>query len=211
MFVDLFTIGLLFFQLVFNFFHLLLLYDVGLVQFSDLFLFFVDGLDLLLGFLGQLLEFFLHATYFVGRLTVFIVLECFFLSFPNFFKGLFFFFECLELSLEMLELIFLLYYFIDVIFAIEIPSKFGNFSLILLDSYLLFFQFLLELHDTFILFTLPCILFLLLPLALLLNNLIHFGGKFLELPLELDMLLNKFSLPSLRDIYALFSAMGKLK
>lgn len=44
------------------------------MQLPDLLLFLVYGLDLLLGLLGQLFEFFLHSADFVGGLAILVVL-----------------------------------------------------------------------------------------------------------------------------------------
>lgn len=56
------------------------------MQFADLLLLLVDGLHLLLGLLGELFEFFLHACDLVGSLTVFIVLEGLLLGLPDLFE-----------------------------------------------------------------------------------------------------------------------------
>lgn len=209
LFVDFLAVGLLLLEFVLDLLHLLLLYDVGLVQLADLLLFFVYGLHLLLRLLGQLLQLLLHPADLVGSLTVFVVLQCLLLRLPDFLQRLFLLLESLELSLEVLQFVLLLYYFIDVVFAIEIPPEFGDFCLVLLDAYFLLFEFLLELHHAFVLLTLPRRLLLLLPLPFLLYYFVHLGGQLLQLPLQLYVLLDQLSLPGLNTNYALFSAMSE--
>lgn len=91
------------------------------MQLSNLLLFLVYGLDLLLGLLGQLFELLFHSADFVGCLAIFIVLQGFLLCFPDLFKRVFFFLKGFELSLKVFQLIFLFDDLIDIVFAVEIP------------------------------------------------------------------------------------------
>lgn len=79
-----FSIRLLLLQLVLDLFHFFLLDDIGFMQFSNLLLFFVDCLYLLLGLLRQLLQLFLHTADLIGSLLVLIVFECLLLCLANF-------------------------------------------------------------------------------------------------------------------------------
>jgi hypothetical protein len=116
--VDFLSVGLLLLELVLDLLHLLLLDDVGLVQLPDLLLLFVDGLDLLLGLLGELLELLLHPADLVRCFLVFIILKRLLLGLPDLFQRLLLLLQRLQLPLQMLELVFLLDYLIDVVFAI---------------------------------------------------------------------------------------------
>lgn len=93
----------------------------------------------------------------------------------------------------MLEFVLFLNYFIDIVFAVEISSKFGDLSFIFLDPQLLIFQFFFQFNNSLILFNLSSGLFLLLTLLLFLGDFIHLSSKFFELPFEFDMLFDKFS------------------
>jgi len=146
------------------------------MQLSDLLLFIVDSFDLLLGLLSELLELFFHSGNFIGCLSVFVILECLFLSLPDFLQRLFFFLQSFELSLEMFEFILFLNNLIDVILAVQISSEFGDLCLVPLDLQLLIFKFFLQLDNAFVFFDLVGGLFFFLALLLLLSDLVHFGS-----------------------------------
>lgn len=195
LFVDFLSVWLLFFQFIFNFLHLFLLYYVSLVQLADLLLFLVYRLNLFLRFLGQLLQLFLHSTYLICCFFVFVIFQSLFLSFSYFLQRLFLLLQCLELSFEVFQLVFLLNDLIDIILAVQISSQFGDLRLVFLDAQLLFLKLFFKLNHPFVLLALPRSLFLLFPFFLLLHNFVHFCGQLLQLPLQLHMLLNELCLP----------------
>ena len=82
-----------FFELGFNLLDFGLLHNVCLMKFSDLFLFLVDGFDLLFGLLSQLFQLFFHPLDFLNCLFVFIVLDGFVLGLPDFLQWFFLFFQ----------------------------------------------------------------------------------------------------------------------
>lgn len=192
--VDFLVVGFFLLEFGLNLANLLLLDDVLLVQFPDLFFLVVDGLDLLLGLLGQLLELLLHPRYFIGSLPVLVALEGLLLGLPDLLQGLLLLFEGLQLPFEVLELVFLFDDFVYVVLAVEVAPEFVDLCLVLLDADLLVLEFLLELNDAFVLLHLGGHLLLLFAFPLLLRDFVHLGGEFLELGLELDVLLDQFVL-----------------
>jgi hypothetical protein len=166
----------------------------------------IDGLDLLLCFLSELLEFLFHTAYFVSGLTVLVVFEGLLLRFPDLLEGLLLLLKGLELALQVLELVFLLNDLIDVVLAVQISAQFADFCLVLLNSEFLVLEFLFEFDDALVLLALPRNLLLLLAVLFLLYDFVHLGGEFLELPFQFDVLLDEFGLAGLERRYALFSA-----
>lgn len=116
--VDFLAVRLFFFELSLNLPNFFFLDDVLLMKFSDLFFLFVDGLDLFLGLLSELLEFFLHPGDFIGSFSIFVALESLFLSLADLLEGLFFLLEGFELAFEVLEFVFLFDNFVNIILAI---------------------------------------------------------------------------------------------
>ena len=90
----------------------------------------------------------------------------------------------------MLELVFLLDDFIDIILAVKISSQLGDLSFILLNSNFLIFEFLFQLNNSLILFNLCNNLLFLLSLPFFFSNFIHLGGQFFKLPFEFNVLLD---------------------
>lgn len=114
----LFSKGLLFLEFVLYLLDFLLLDDIGLMQFSDLLLLFIDTFNLLFGFMGQLLKFLFHSSYFVHSFLILIIFYGLVLGFSDLLQSLLLFLKCLQLFFEMLKLIFLFDYLIDIIFAV---------------------------------------------------------------------------------------------
>lgn len=177
------------------------------MQLADLLLFLVYRLDLLLRLLSQLLQLFLHATYLICCFFVFVIFQGLFLCFSYFLQRLFLLLQSLELSFEVFQLVFLLNDLIDIILAVQVASQFGDFRLVFLDAQLLVLKLFFKLSHMLVLLALPRSLLLLLPFLLLLHNFVHFCGQLLQLPLQLDVLLNQLCLPKWGDAYAEPSAM----
>jgi len=78
----------------------------------------------------------------------------------------------------MLQLIFLLDDFIDVILAIKIPPEFSDLSLIFLNPNFLIFELFFELNNPLVFLDLCNHLFLLLTISFFLGDLVHLASQF---------------------------------
>ena len=194
MLINFFSLRLLFFEFGFNFPHFFLLDDVLLMKLSDLLLLLIDWFHLLLRFLSQLLELFLHSLNLVGSLTILICLQGYLLSFPDLLQWFFLLLQGLQLPFQMFQLVFLLNDLINIILAVQISPQFGNLCLVLLDPNLLVFKLFLQLDNTLVFLHLISCIFLLFTLSLLLSNLVHFSSQLFQLPFQFDVLLNQFCL-----------------
>lgn len=129
-------------ELHLDLFDLGLLSNIVLMELSYLLLLLVDGLNVPLVLLGELTNLSLHPVVSLFQFLILISLECLLLV-VYLLQVFLLLLQLGHLALQKLKLVFLLHYLVDVVFVVQVLSKFVYRYLVLVYLYLLFPQFVL--------------------------------------------------------------------